>query len=151
MRKYLLKITTVFCSVLLLTASFTVEAKGRGVLRAASSSLSKSLKHNTNDKVGRQQRLRELASNPNTKIGKADRGWIKQEMNAVKRSVGTLKQRFHIRNPPQTDLAHSPGREAAKGYSYKYADLRPRALHRFRHTLDKYGRKNKERPVKSSE
>ena len=149
MRKYFLKITTVFCSVLLLVASFAVEAKGRVALRAANAVLSKSLKHNTNDKVGRQQRLRELAND--TKIGKAERGWIKQEVNAVKRSVGTLKQRFHIRNPPQTDLAHSPGREAAKGYSYKYADLRPRALHRFRHTLDKYGRKNKERPVKSSE
>jgi hypothetical protein len=149
MRKYFLKIIAVFCSVSLLTVSFTVEAKGKGALRATNSVFSKSLKHNTNDKIGRQQRLRELANN--TKIGKAERGWIKQEMNAVKRSVGTLKQRFHIRNPPQTDLAHSPGREAAKGYSYKYADLRPRALHRFRHTLDKYGRKNKERPVSPSE
>ena len=151
MYKYFAKITTVFCLVSLLAVSFSVEAKGRGASRAANFAVSKSQKYSTSNKIGRQQRLRELANNPLTKIGKADRGWIKQEMNAVKRSVGTLKQRFHIRNPPQTDLAHSPGREAAKGYSYKYADLRPRALHRFRHTLDKYGRKNKERPVKSSE
>ncbi|MDP3930236.1 MAG: polymorphic toxin type 8 domain-containing protein, partial [Bacteroidota bacterium] len=60
---------------------------------------------------GKQEKLRELVSDP--KLGKSDKGWIKQEMNQIDRG-----KRTNIRNPPGKDLAHERGREAAKGYSY---------------------------------
>jgi hypothetical protein len=80
-----------------------------------------------------------LANDP--KLGRADRGWIKQEQNAIERG-----NRKTIRNPPGKDLAHERGREAAKGYGYKYSNLQDRKLHRLQHKYDNFGRKNKERP-----
>ncbi|MDR6489237.1 hypothetical protein J2799_003776 [Chryseobacterium vietnamense] len=94
-------------------------------------------------RAGKQDRLRELANDP--KVSKADRGWIKSEMNQIARG-----KRTSIRNPPGKDLAHERGREAAKGYSYKYAHLQNRKDHRNQHKYDNYGRKNKERPVQGS-
>jgi len=88
---------------------------------------------------GKQARLRELANDP--KLGKADRGWIKQEQNSIARG-----NRKTIRNPPGKDLAHERGREAAKGYGYKYSNLQDRKLHRTQHKYDNFGRNNKERP-----
>lgn len=134
----------ILCSLLIFVAPL-VEAKGRSVGRA----LTKSKPSKSSDYMSREQRLRQLANDP--KLGRSDRGWIKQELNALKRSRLTQKLRKHIRNPPQMDLAHPPGREAAKGWSYKYAELRPKALHQLRHKLDKYGRKNKERPLEKGE
>ena len=91
-------------------------------------------------RAGKQARLRELANDP--KLDRADRGWIKQDINSINQG-----KRTNIRNPPGKDLAHERGREAAKGYSYKYAHLQDRKTHRTQHKYDNYGRKNKERPV----
>ncbi|UTX49575.1 polymorphic toxin type 8 domain-containing protein [Chryseobacterium sp. MA9] len=89
---------------------------------------------------GKQARLRELAEEP--KLGKADKGWLKSDINKVAQGKRTT-----IRNPPGKDLAHERGREAEKGYSYKYSHLQDRSLHRKQHKYDNGGRKNKERPV----
>ena len=110
-----------------------------------SASSTSAVKSAGNGRSGKQARLKEIANeNPRTtKIGKADRGWIKQEMNQIGRG-----KRNNIRNPPGKDLAHERGREAAKGYSYKYSNLQNRTDHRNQHKYDNGGRKNKERPVK---
>jgi Bacterial toxin 8 len=94
-----------------------------------------------NGRAGRQQRLRDLVNDPNT--SSADRGWIKQEMNAIDRGA-----REAIRNPPGKELAHAPGREAAKGYDHVASPsaLQDKDLHRARHKIDDFGRANKERP-----
>lgn len=89
---------------------------------------------------GKQARLRELSND--SKLGKADRGWIKSEINQINRG-----NRKNIRNPPGKDLAHQRGREAAKGYSYEHSNLQDRDLHRMQHKYDNGGRKNKERPL----
>ena len=86
---------------------------------------------------GKQERLRELGNDP--KLGKADRGWIKQEQNQINRG-----KRDNIRNPPGKDLAHKRGKEAAKGYSYKHSNLQNKADHRLQHKYDQNGRLNKE-------
>jgi len=104
-----------------------------------------------NGRAGKQKRLSELADDP--KLGKADRGWLKQEKNAIERgstnAAGNKKK--HIRNPPGKDLAHQRGREAAKGYDYKHSDLKTKADHQLQHKHDKNGKLNKERPVKKDE
>ncbi len=51
-----------------------------------------------------------------------------------------------MRNPPGKDLAHSRGKEAAKGYSYKHSNLQDKDLHKRQHKYDNNGRKNKENP-----
>lgn len=90
-------------------------------------------------RAGRQARLRDLANDD--KLGSADRGWIKQEMNSIDRG-----QRSSIRNPPGKDLAHERGREAGKGYDYSHSNLQDRDLHRLQHQYDDFGRANAERP-----
>ena len=90
-------------------------------------------------RLGKQARLHELANDP--KLGKADKGWIKQEQNSIARG-----NRKTIRNPPGKDLAHERGREAAKGYGYEHSNLQDRKLHRLQHKYDNFGRKNKEMP-----
>lgn len=89
---------------------------------------------------GRQKKLKSIASDD--KLGKADRGWIKQEINNRKR-----KGIKHIRNPPGKELAHDRGREAAKGYSYEHSKVKTRAGHKLQHKYDDNGKKNRERPV----
>lgn len=91
-------------------------------------------------RAGKQARLRELANND--KLGSADRGWIKQELNSIDRG-----QRSTIRNPPGEDLAHERGREAAKGYDYSHSNLQDRDLHRLQHKYDDFGQANAERPL----
>jgi len=91
-------------------------------------------------RAGKQARLRELANED--KLGSADRGWIKQELNSIDRG-----QRSSIRNPPGKDLAHERGREAAKGYDYSHSNLQDRDLHRLQHKYDDFGRANAERPL----
>lgn len=88
---------------------------------------------------GKQEKLLELSKDP--KVGKADKGWIKQEKNAV-----DAGKRTNMRNPPGKDLAHKRGNEAAKGYSYKHSNLQDKDLHRRQHKYDNNGRKNKENP-----
>lgn len=90
-------------------------------------------------RAGKQERLLELMNDP--KIGKSDRGWIKQE----KKSVDSGK-RDKMRNPPGKDLAHKRGKEAAKGYSYRHSNLQNKKLHKLQHKYDNKGRRNKENP-----
>lgn len=88
----------------------------------------------------RQQRLRELAEDPN--VSSANRGWLKQELNSIHAG-----NRQNIRVPPGKELAHQRGREAAKGYDYRHAELQDKDLHKSQHRHDDFGRKNKERPL----
>ena len=90
-------------------------------------------------RAGKQEKLRELATDP--KLGKADKGWLKQEINAVDKG-----KRTSLRNPPGKDLAHKRGKEAAKGYSYKYTDLKNKSDHTLQHKYDRNGKLNKEIP-----
>ena len=83
---------------------------------------------------GKQARLRELANDP--KSGKADRGWIKQEQNAIVRG-----NRKTIRNSSGKDLAHERGRQATKGYGYEHSNLQDRTLHRSQHKYDNFEKK----------
>jgi hypothetical protein len=89
---------------------------------------------------GRQQHLRNQLNNPN--VSKADKGWIKSELNQIDRG-----NRKSIRVPPGKELAHQRGREAAKGYSYEHSQLNLAKDHRRQHYYDKQGRLNKERPI----
>ena len=89
-----------------------------------------------NGRSGRQQKLKELALDE--KVSSADRGWIKQELNAIESG-----QRKNIRNPIGKDLAHKRGFEAAKGFDYSYSHLQSRDLHRLQHKFDENGKKNK--------
>jgi RHS repeat-associated protein len=102
-------------------------------------------------RTGKQARLKELAKDP--KVSSADRGWINQETNAIKRKsknkAGNKKK--HINNPPGKDLAHRRGQEAAKGYGYENADLKTKADHKLQHKYDDKGRKNKPIPKPKEE
>ncbi|WP_228256798.1 polymorphic toxin type 8 domain-containing protein [Acinetobacter sp. WCHAc060033] len=79
-------------------------------------------------------------------LSKADRGWIKQELNEISKKI-----KSHIRNPPVKELAHERGREAAKGYDYKHSKLQDKVLHDLQHKYDAKGTKNKERPLRPDE
>ena len=89
-------------------------------------------------RTGRQARLRELGND--SKLGKADRGWIKQERNNMKRKKLTI-----IHNPPGKVLAHPRGKEAAKGYSYKENQLQLESNHKLQHKYDNNGKRNKDK------
>ncbi len=80
---------------------------------------------------GRQKRLHELKKD-DPKQPKHVRGWIKQEENQIKR--GKRKNR---RNPPGYELAHRRGKEARKGYDYRYSDLQCTDLHRLQHKVER--------------
>ena len=88
-------------------------------------------------RTGRQTRLRELGDEP--KLGKADRGWIKQERNNLKR------KKLTIIPPPGKVLAHPRGKEAAKGYSYKESQLQLESNHKLQHKYDNNGKRNKDK------
>ncbi len=106
---------------------------------------------------GRQERLRELLNDP--KLGKADKGWIQQEINQINRG-----KRKSIRLPSSSkrrtlngvkyggsggkELAHKRGFEAAKGYGYEHSNLQDKDLHKLQHKYDDKGRKNKDRGLK---
>jgi hypothetical protein len=102
-------------------------------------SAAKVLVHNCGGRSGKQARLRELAGDD--KLGSADRGWLKQELNSLKQG-----KRDTIRVPPGKQLAHERGRESAKGYGYEHSQLQDVSLHRTQHKYDDKGRANKERP-----
>src|SRR5690606_27166647 len=84
---------------------------------------------------GKQQRLKSLLQDD--KLGSADRGWLKQDNNQIKRN-----KRKNLRVPFGKELAHKRGFEAAKGYGYDKADLQDKKLHRLQHKYDNKGRKN---------
>ncbi len=85
---------------------------------------------------GRQAKLKELGNDP--KLGKADRGWIKQEQNRKQRG-----KRTPIRNPKGNVLAHPRGKEASKGHSYRESNLQLESNHKLQHKYDNNGRRNK--------
>ena len=105
----------------------------KGIDKATGANQAKVLLNN--GRLGRQSRLRELGND--TKLGKADRGWIKQERNQIERG-----KRSTIRNPKGKVLAHPRGKEAAKGYSYKNSKLQLESNHKLQHKYDNNGRKN---------
>ena len=116
----------------------TVKGLGKAALKSLSREGAEKIVKGAG-RAGKQDRLRELAGD--SKLGSADRGWIKQEINSIERG-----QQKNIRNPPGKDLAHERGREAAKGYGYGHSNLQDRDLHRLQHKYDNFGKKNKERP-----
>jgi|GEM_PF-5518769 len=91
---------------------------------------------------GKQKRLKELASDQ--KLGKADRGWLQQEVNSIttqsKRMAvsGELRPQRNIRVPPGKELAHRRGKPAKDGNSYEHADLQSTDLHRLQHKHEGY-------------
>jgi RHS repeat-associated protein len=94
-----------------------------------------------NGREGKQERLNELGKDPKT--SSADRGWIKQDQNAIKNG-----KRDTVRVPPGKHMAHARGREASKGYSHTTSpsSLQNIQNHRTQHKYDANGTKNKERP-----
>jgi hypothetical protein len=85
---------------------------------------------------GKQAQLFKLMNDP--KVSSSYRGWLKQEYNQVLRG-----KRPGLRLPYRTDLAHLPGFEASKGFDYGHAVIQSRSLHKKRHKIDKFGRRNK--------
>lgn len=93
-------------------------------------------------KAGRTGKLAKMKSlMTDDKLGKADKGWLKQEYNRM-----IAKGKSYMRNPPGKELAHERGREAAKGFDYKHSNLQDKMLHKIQHMFDDFGRKNKPRP-----
>ncbi len=89
---------------------------------------------------GRQQHLRNQLNDPS--VSRADKGWIKSEIRQIDNG-----NRSSVRVPPGKELAHTRGREAAKGYGYEHSKLNLSKDHRIQHRYDNYGRANKERPL----
>ena len=69
----------------------------------------------------------------NNKLSSALRGEIKRDLNAINRG-----KRKIIRVPSAYEIAHRLGYSAKNGYSYKYAELNMRSLHRLQHRIMGY-------------
>ena len=96
---------------------------------------------NNAGRSGRQQQLRNILND--SSVSRADKGWIKNEIRQIEN-----RNRTSIRVPPGKELAHTRGREAAKGYGYENnSKLNLAKDHRNQHRYDNYGRSNKERPL----
>lgn len=88
---------------------------------------------------GKQARLIELAND--TKVGSADRGWIRNEMRHIE--TGNRKS---IRLPGNSrnstgrgkELAHPRGQRAKDGYGYENAKLQDADLHKLEHKIAGY-------------
>lgn len=102
------------------------------------------------NRKNKQKKLRSLIYDP--LLSSYDRGWIKQEINAIERKSinknGKIKKR--IRLVPGKELCHFRGYEAAKGYCYMYSQLNLSANHRLQHKYDKNGKLNKKEAIKKS-
>ncbi|WP_243292303.1 DNRLRE domain-containing protein [Bacillus sp. FJAT-47783] len=83
---------------------------------------------------GKQARLKALLND--SRMPRHIRGWIKQELNSIKR-----KNRKTIRVPRGYHLAHKRGYEARKGYGYRYSDIQIIRNHKTQHKYDGYGRR----------
>jgi hypothetical protein len=90
-------------------------------------------------RTGRQARLKELMNDD--KLGSADRGWLKQDANAMRKD---RTQRPTLRVPPGKQLAHKRGFEASKGYGYDRSNLQLKSIHDTQHKYDKMGYLNKD-------
>lgn len=79
---------------------------------------------------GRQKRLKELSKDP--KVGSADRGWLKQEINRVKRNRKNPRapKTGSIRNPPGQELRHRYKKPAKDGHGYEHSDLMRKDTHK---------------------
>lgn len=88
---------------------------------------------------GKSARMRAIMNDDKTP--KSQRGWLKQEFNAVKQG-----KRKNPRNPIGYDLAHPRGLEASKGYDHSRSKLQSRDLHRTQHKFDNGGRKQITQP-----
>jgi hypothetical protein len=93
---------------------------------------------------GKQRRLRDLSEDET--VSSAVRGWLKQEINAIKR--GTRKT---LRVPFGKNLVHPRGEEAAKGHGYERSQLNDVDLHKLQHKFDDKGRLNKPKPKPPSQ
>jgi hypothetical protein len=125
------------------TANVSRASRSRNFVQPPSAQKIDTSSRSTRDRVTKQARLRELADDP--KVPRSQRGWIKQEENHIARG-----DRNTIRVPPGTNLMHQRGREAAKGFDHRHSQLSPAQLHRDKHKIDNYGRKNSiypERPA----
>lgn len=91
-----------------------------------------------NGRAGKQKQLKHLMED--NKLGNRDRGWLKQEYNAVQN-----KKRKAMRVPLGKHLAHKRGQEAAKGFDYGHAHLQDVDLHKLQHKYDANGIKNKKK------
>jgi hypothetical protein len=81
---------------------------------------------------GKQQRLRELADDPNAPSWV--RGWVRQDLNEIAEG-----QRKRIRVPPGYELAHRRGQEARRGFGYEFSDLKDILTHRRQHRIERLG------------
>ena len=79
----------------------------------------------------KQTRLRQILNGP--QASSADRGWIQQEVNAMRRG-----KRPSIRVPIGKVLAHRRGMRAKNGHSYLQSDLQGTDLHRLEHKHEGY-------------
>jgi hypothetical protein len=77
-----------------------------------------------------------MADDPN--LSSADRGWIKQELNHIKRGGRGKNKRKTIRVPPGKQMAHRRGCEAKKGFDYMHSDLQDTDLHALQHKHEGY-------------
>lgn len=118
----------------------TVYARKSDYTRWNSSLQSKFVRQGTRSKTpswvasgraGRQARLRQLAHD--TRVSRADRGWIRQEMHQIRRGT-----RRSIRVPRGKHLAHRRGFEARHGHSYQHSDLQGIRDHRLQHRFEGY-------------
>lgn len=104
------------------------------VKKSKSESKNSTKKKLKDGRKGKQKRLKEIMDDD--KEASKFRGWIKQEVNQIKRG-----KRNNIRNPIGYDLAHKRGKEASKGYGYEHLNLLDKKLHKLQHKYDRYGRK----------
>ncbi|MDX1924748.1 MAG: polymorphic toxin type 8 domain-containing protein [Rickettsiaceae bacterium] len=116
----------------------TVKIRGVSTENREKNLVFKDHPHTKEGRRNKQNRLLELMCDD--KISSADRGWLKQDYNAILRN-----QRRYLRVPPGKQLAHKRGFEAAKGYDYFHSILQDAKLHRLQHKFDDFGTKNQDR------
>ena len=80
---------------------------------------------------GKQQKFRDSLDDET--VSSNIKGWIKQEMNAIK--CGNRKT---IRNPPGFEMAHKRGKRAKDGHGYDQSDFQNPDLHRLEHKYEGY-------------
>ena len=91
---------------------------------------------------GKQKRLKALMLDD--KLGSADRGWIRQEVHAIKTKSKRmskdreLKEQKNIRVPPGKHLAHKRNKAAKDGFGYEHSDLQEINLHLLQHKHEGY-------------
>ncbi|HID69965.1 MAG TPA: hypothetical protein EYP35_05760, partial [Desulfobacterales bacterium] len=88
---------------------------------------------------GKQLRLRGLAND--LKLGKADRGWINNEIRHIRTgNRKTIRLPGNSRNSRQEGkvLAHSRGKRAKDGFGYEHTKIQDTDLHKLEHKHEGY-------------